>query len=163
MHRLALSQLTTPVFLLLLEDFWLTHTVDTKSILEFADLVLCGDVDKVGLRAGSHTCKGTYEKDSRLDILADASIYRTALQAGLWNVRTFQALLKGTETPWDFETKGSIRSQQMPDRFLNVKEPAYIKYLIAPGALRRGRWTRGAKEYAAKEGLTIDFLSNIEG
>jgi len=159
MHKLATSQLTTEVFLLLLEDFWLTHPVDTASILEFADIVLRGDADKVGLRAGSHTCKGTYVKDTRLEVLDDTSVYRTALQAGLWRVSTFQSLLRGTETPWDFETEGNLRSQNqsMLDRFLNVKEPSYIHYISAPGALRRRKWTQAAIDYAAKEGLKIDF------
>ena len=151
----------TKVFFLLLEDFWLTHPVNTKALLEFADFVIYGEADKIGLVAGSHTFYGPYKPDTRLGILADKSIYRTALQAGLWNVGTFYNLLKRGETPWHFETLGSLRSQSSLGVFLNVREPLYIRYLWAPAALKRGKWTQAARKYAAKEGLKIDFSRHL--
>ena len=157
MHRAALAEPHTRVFFLLLEDYWLTHPVNTQALVEFADIVLYGEADRILLCKGTHTSYGPYEPDRRLNIYADKSIYRTALQAGLWNVGTFLNLLRDGETPWHFETKGSIRSQGWSAPFLNEVEHNYIRYIFPNGAIKRGKWTPAARKYAAREKLRIDF------
>lgn len=157
MHRKALTQIQTKMFFFLHEDYWLTHPVDTKSLLEFAEIIEQGDADRIMLCQGRHTGKGTFLLDDRLNVYADKSIVRNANQAGLWRTSTFLSLLKTGESAWDFELDGNIRSYGMSG-FLYSKKTDYIRYLFPDGALRRGRWKPHAKKYAIKEKLKIDFF-----
>jgi len=158
-QRRALEQISTEVILFMLDDFWLIEPVDTKSLIEFAGLIIHKKVDKIHLTNFSDEKKTPSESkiDSRLNGYTRKSRYRTALQASLWRVSTFLNLMRDGEAPWDFETKGSVRSQDAPFVFLNVKEHHYISYIKRPGACERGEWTEPAKKYAAKEGLQINF------
>ena len=164
MQRRALEQIQTDIILFLIGDHWLTETVDTKALVDFAEIIACGRADRIMLIAGGrHESKGTFEADPRLNVYADKSPYRTALQAGLWRVETFLSLLKEPEDAWDFETRGSLRSQDSQDVFLHVKEHRYMRYVerclpeYSHSAVRRGEWTESARKYAAIENLQIDF------
>lgn len=156
LQRVALAQVKTDIVFILQEDYWLTHPVDTKSILEFAKIVERGEADRIMLCRGRHTGKGTSKLDNRLSVYADKSVVRNAAQAGLWRVSTYLSLLEIGESVWDFEMFGNIRSYGMPG-FLFSKKTDYIRYLFPDGAIRRGRWKPHAKTYAAREGLKIDF------
>jgi len=163
MQRRGLGQIQTDIILFMCEDYWLTETVDTGVLIELADIIVSGEADRILLRRGSHTSKGTFRPDPRLNIFADYSVYRTALQAGLWRVSTFLSLLEDGESAWDFEIKGSIRSQDIPAIFLNVKGPDYIHIVPPKGAIKLGKWIEAAKKYVAREGLQIDFSTNPDG
>jgi len=159
MQRRALGWVSSEVILFMLDDFWLTGPVDTKSLVEFADLIMDKKVDRIHLtNFGDEKrtpCKSNI--DRRLNGYTKGSRYRTSLQAGLWRVDTFLSLMRDGESPWDFETKGSVRSQDSSFMFLNVKEHLYIPYIKRPGACEQGEWTKLAREYAARERLKINF------
>lgn len=162
-QRKALEQIPTEVVLFVLDDYWIAKKVDTKSMVQFADLIVSKKVDRVHLSNFLDEKKTVTPSniDKRLNGYTKDSKYRTSLQIGLWRVSTFLDLLRDGESPWEFETKGSVRSQNSPYTFLNVKEHRYIFYTALAnshcGAVEKGEWTNMARNYAAKEGIQIDF------
>ena len=164
-QRMALRQISSDVILFMLDDFWLTDRVDTKSLVEFADLILEGKADKIHLTNFSDERKTVVPSDidKRLNGYASNSKYRTALQGGLWRVGVFKSLMRDGESPWEFETKGSARSQKTPYTFLNIKEHLYLRYTTRPGAVEKGQWTQMAIDYAEREGLEVDFTRRPGG
>lgn len=155
MQYKALQQISTEIVLFMLDDFWLTDFVNTAVLKDLTNLILNKKADRIHL-TNSHDEKKTIainNIDKRLNGYTKTSRYRTSLQAGLWRTNTFQELLKDGETPWDFETKGSVRSQSTKFIFLNVKKHGYIPYITRPGACECGKWTNVAKEYIIKENI----------
>lgn len=158
-QKKALDQISSKVILFILDDCWLEDRVDTKSLIEFSNLILKDKADFIHL-TNFHDEKKTVvdtDIDSRLRGYSRKSMYRTSLQGGLWKVSTFIDLMVNGETAWDFETKGNDRSKSSPYTFLNVKEHKYLPYLIRPSACSRGTWTQMAKDYSKRERLNIDF------
>jgi len=149
------------IILLLMEDYWLTQPVDTQSLKEFAALFANGDIDYIRLRQnGATIAQRPYWGDNRLFVTGDEEMYRAALQAGFWKVDALRELIEPGETAQQFEILGSKRSRGT-DRMLCVRESSYIQYVDS--AVRLGKWTAAAKEYAAKEKLHIDFSTNPDG
>jgi len=156
---LILEQVEESVVLLMMEDYWLTHKVDTKALEEFAALFASNDIDYIRLRQNGKTlAKQSYKTDDRLFITSDAEVYRAALQAAFWRVSTLKRLIKPHETVQQFEIQGSLRSRGT-DRMLCVRESKYIQYVDS--AVRAGNWTQAGIEYAAREGLKINFWSEL--
>ena len=139
----------------MLDDFWLTGPVNTIVLKNLSDIILNKKADRIHLTNFLDEKKTiiTNNISNLLNGYTAKSRYRTSLQAGLWRVSTFQELLKDGETPWEFETKGSIRSQNTKHIFLNVKKHGYIPYITRPGACDCGKWTEAAKEYVIKENI----------
>lgn len=175
--RRALEYIKTPVILWMLEEYWLYEQPDTRTIAEFGHIVVNGNADCIRLAsgwAGKVHKKGIYKPNPRLCIFADCSAYRTAMQAAFWNVRVFLDLIRPGETIWQFENRGSIRSQKYKDRFLCVAENKYIHYVIntkdgtyetpyVGGPIQKGKWGPAAKKYTEQERLSIDFSQNPDG
>ena len=159
----ALSVIATPYVIYTHEDFWINHGVQTHVIEEYVDLM---DEDKADYIRLYPCPEPDYEceYDERLGVLADHASYRTSLQVALWRKRVFKELIVEEENPWQFETKGTIRSKKYGSRFLSVKrfrdadmKPFHhgIDYVCT--AVNKGKWSKAAKIYAAQEGLAIDF------
>lgn len=155
MQYKALQLISTEIVLFMLDDFWLTDLVNTAVLKVLSNIILNKKADRIHLTNSSDE-KKTISTNSIHNLLNGYTInsrYRTSLQAGLWRVSTFQELLKNGETPWDFETKGSNRSQNSKFIFLNVKKHGYIPYITRPGACKGGKWTKAAKDYVIKENI----------
>jgi len=165
MQRKALKQISSEVILFMLDDFWLTDRVNTQGLIDFSNLIIQGKADKIHLTNFPDERKTVAPSkiDKRLNGYTKTSRYRTCLQGGLWRVSTFLNLMRDGESPWEFETKGSKRSENTSYVFLNVKEHRYLPYIIRPGAVEKGEWTKGAREYAVKEGLKINFSRGVYG
>lgn len=80
------------------------------------------------------------------------SRYRTALQASLWEKSVFQTLLNIAENPWEFEIKGSLRSQRIQQEFWVLQSDHPIIYF---NACYRGKWVSQVFEYIKAEGVDI--------
>lgn len=171
--RRALQRIQAPVVLFMLEEYWLYEQPDTGALMEFGDIVVQGRASHIRLVSSwkgkpATYPRGVYKPDPRLYIFADDSAYRATAQAGFWNRDVFLALIEPDETIWDFENKGSVRSQRYGDQFLCVAEHRYIHYVLntkdstykspyAHSAITKGKWSDAAKKYARDERLNIDF------
>lgn len=155
MQRRGLEMLDEPVVLLMHEDYWLTARPDVAALADFARIVQGGGADKILLVSGSHTSVGTYGPDTRLQVHAEDSKWRTATH-GLWRRETLLALLRDDETPWGFEHAPPARSERYT--ILSVCKDKYWPHVPPPGALKFGRWTKRARVYVEREGLGREAL-----
>lgn len=162
MVRVALEGIDSPAILYLHEDYWLDAPVDTPALTAFAEIVVQGQADYVGLYPSWANPKtksaGVCQRDPRLWHYAPDSAYRTSLQAAFWRRCYFHSLLRGGESPWQFERNSNARVAD-GDRHLCVGDSSAFHYPLRPrgGPVYRGEWTRDAVDYAEREGLDIDF------
>lgn len=169
--RAAMAMIQEPIILWFIEDFWLTALTDTKAVGEFADLIRQDKVDHIQLMPTwkPRRDKGTCPFDDRLLVFAVNppgmfSNYRASLQVGLWRKSVFEDLIRIGETCWEFEVKGTRRSEVYGDRFVGVKKCLYVHHATPnddPAYERlpvsKGKWTSAAQLYAEREGLAIDL------
>lgn len=163
MQRHGLEQIQTKVALITHSDLWYTAPVDTQAMVEFARLVEEDKADRIYLvKGGDHQNPKTFELDDRLGVYPPRSLYRTGTHA-LWNVNTLLSLMGTGEDAWEFEKRANVRSRSTQAVFLFCKKYCYIPYLGRGGAVKRGKWTTSAREYAAREGLSINFSHHPDG
>lgn len=111
----VLNNVADEVFLLMLEDYWLTREVDTDALHilhaymhQFKYTIkidLCAD------RLYAHGADLDYNSVAYLDLVKSmpGSPYHMSLMAGLWNRDLLREVLIPGETPWDIELNGTIR------------------------------------------------------
>ena len=98
-----------------------------------------------------------YQKDRNNGrIFCVLSLYRT---------KYLKKLLISTESPWEFETFGSLRSQFYHEEVLreNDDHPRCFSYFIEPKygfAISRGKWLPKNRILFEKNGIDVDF-SNL--
>ncbi len=111
----VLDNVAEEVFLLLLEDYWLTRQVDTKAVKILYDYMhqfrytvkidLCAD------RLYAFGADLNYGTVSYLDLVKSmpGSPYHMSLMAGLWNRDLLKKVLIPNESPHDIEMAGTVR------------------------------------------------------
>lgn len=151
----ALDQIETDFILYAQEDYWIKSPVPNEVILDYLDYLIEGQVDMIRLYPAPGPDK-ILEGDERLGVIAPDSKYRASLQMALWRKSTIKSLLDPDETPWQFEVKGTQRSQKYGGRFLCVSKRRFgVDYVFT--AIKNGYWTDLAREYAINEEIFIAF------
>lgn len=153
----ALELVPTDYVLYAQEDYWLQAPVVNQHIIDYLSYLESGTADYIRL----YPAPGPdmiLKMDERLGIIAQNSHYRASLQMSLWRKQTLKSLMLADETPWQFEVKGSRRSQEYPDRFWCVTRRRYgVDYVFT--AIVNGYWSDLAYIYAMQEGIKVDFTS----
>lgn len=162
---LALEQISTPYVLYTHEDFWISSKVETAAVEAYVSILEADRADYVRL----YPCPAPdriYSNDPRLGVLDVGAKYRAALQMALWRKSVLAGLIRAGETPWQFEALGTERSRTYGERFLSVR-PFWnergeryhhgVDYVCT--AVNKGRWSRAARRYAEREGLSVDFTN----
>lgn len=158
----GLKRIRSRTILMFFEDHWITGPVDTDVLIDFARHMKRGDALHIRLKAGDAKHIGDFHLDSRLVVSAPKERYRACLQPSFYDVPTWRGLLRPGETPWQFEQRSAARTKGSL-KFLRAKRQ-HLPYAITPewsrGVLKAGKWTDGARKYAEREGLQIDFTRN---
>lgn len=182
MTRRALEIARADAVLLMMDDVWLAESVDTAALLDFASLLERDVADHIQLQPApadrQRHFKGQSPHDPRLLVYRSDSPVRVCLQPGLWRVEALRSLLRDDEAlPGDLENLGSRDSQGRGDRFLCLDRYGVMNY-VTHGNLYHvgeeavywinnpvsgGKWTEGARLYAKREGLDIDFSQDPKG
>jgi hypothetical protein len=148
----ALDHVPGRYVLLMLEDYFLTGRVDTARIARMHAAMV--KLRAVYLRLApapkpDSPCPGF----SDIGYIAKGAPYRTSLQIAFWERSTLLGLLRQDETAWDFELKGSRRSDQISHPFLSVYDGFALPYRHT---VRRGRWMPDAIRQFAALGIRFD-------
>ncbi len=152
--RLCLQQIDATYVLLLLEDFFLERHVVTDTILR--NLKTLEALNGIVLRLFPHPGPDSAVPEHRgVGRLHPAAPYRVSAQAALWNRSGLMDLLRDEESPWDFEWKGSKRSQAQPDGFYSTYEAT----LLYRQVVERGKWFWGAARYYGRQEIGCDFAA----
>ncbi|MGI8955856.1 MAG: hypothetical protein ACR2II_02935 [Chthoniobacterales bacterium] len=150
----ALEQIAHPYVLYFQEDYFLTAPVErTQLARDFTEAMELG-ADSICFRARSKFDAGFRPLNDRFGIVPLSSEGRTRCQVTLWKRSALQSILREGETAWNFEARGSARTQEMKILSYASRENAPIRYLMS--AISRGFWMPGAIELCRSQGVTID-------
>lgn len=159
-----LNKIDTAYVLILMDDFFLRKTVDENK-LEF-----CINELK------SHSDIAVFSFDAVRDELnIDDGIYQDFLlrpqygeykmnfQGAIWNKEVLIKCIRSFETPWEIETKGSMRTFGMNERFYTLKDISlspidYGKKKGLTWGIVRGKWVYDdVVPLFHQQGISVDF------
>ena len=89
--------------------------------------------------------------------------YKLNFQGAIWNREKLMKYVREHETPWEFETIGSMRTFNSKDLFyvISDEKESPINYGKKPGltwGIVRGKWVvEDVKELFEKNGIAIDY------
>lgn len=128
-----------PIFLLMLEDYWLKAPVDAAAVDGLHDLILRMPnvlrIDLSGDRSKFQPFE-TFHNGDPLDgfelVLSKREArYRLSMMAGLWRSDHLRRYLVPGETPWATEIHGSPRASADPSTIVLGTRPAVLDYEVA--------------------------------
>lgn len=152
----ALNKINENYIILILEDFLLTQYVDTERIKELWQYM----IEKNAACMRLFPCPGP-DKDCKdnpnIGIIVKGSPYRSSTMIAIWDKEMLLALLLNGETAWEFELKGTHRTNDLDRPFLSVKRDTNIPIRYVCTAITKGRWIPEIPDFFKKEGIYIDF------
>lgn len=150
----ALEEITQPYVLYLQEDYFLTAPVDEAQMArDFAHVIDSG-ADALCFRARSDPDIGFRPLNDRFGVVPLASDGRTRCQVTLWKRAALQSILRAGETAWNFEARGSARTQHMQILSYFRRENTPVPYLMS--AISRGFWMPDAIALCQEHAVQID-------
>jgi hypothetical protein len=128
----ALSKITQGRVLLMMEDAFLNDSVNHQKFVEIYKIFVDKDMDFLNLKAAPAPNGKT---EDGIGCLAPGTLYRVSVVPNLWKVNALQELLIYGETAWEFELKGSYRSDKN-NRFYALKAPFFnVLHCVVKGYL----------------------------
>lgn len=150
----ALAQFPHQYALYFQEDYFLTAPVESGELArDFAAAIEAGAAS-LCFRARSQPDAGFQLLNDRFGVMPLESDGRTRCQVTLWKKDALQSILRDGETAWEFEARGSGRTQEMRILSYQRRENAPIRYLMS--AISRGLWMPDAIALCRDLGVTID-------
>jgi hypothetical protein len=150
----ALQQLTHPYLLYFQEDYFLTAPVDRVQLTRDFEEAIGMDADSLCFRARSKADPSFQPLNERYGIVPLDSPGRTRCQVTLWKRSALLSILSEGETAWNFEARGSARTQEMQILSYQRRENAPIQYLMS--AISRGLWMPQAIALCRAHEVAID-------
>jgi hypothetical protein len=150
----ALPQIAHDYLLYLQEDYFLTAAVQTSQLAQDFCGAIESDAAALCFRARSRPDPGFQALNDRFGVVPLDSDGRTRSQVTLWKKEALQSILREGETAWDFEARGSARTQRMRILSYRRRENTPIPYLMS--AISRGLWMPEAIELCRNHGVAID-------
>ena len=151
---LALDQISHDYVLYFQEDYFLTAPVARAQLAEDFSYTLNSDADSLCFRARAHPDTDFQPTNERFGVVPLTSDGRTRCQVTLWKRRALEEILRSSETAWDFEAKGSARTQKMQILSYQRQGNTPVPYLMS--AISRGLWMPEAVAMCGAENVVID-------
>ncbi len=150
----VLEQIEHPYLLYVQEDYFLTASVNSRQMArDFAEVIDSGD-DALCFRARGKNDPGFQPLNDSFGVVPLNSDGRTRCQVTLWKRSALQSILRPAETAWNFEARGSARTQTMKILAYTRRDNTPIPYLMS--AISRGLWMPDAIALCRKHGISID-------
>ena len=153
--RSFLNQLDCRNVLLLLEDFFLCGQVSTPKVLE--QLATLRELEGSVLRLHPNPSPTIKLGQGLAEIGEQHRLapFRVSLQPSIWDRSALLALLRDGESAWEFELKGTLRSQAQPRGFYCTFRPA----LPYRHVVEKGKWFWTAARHFRRLNIGCDFES----
>ncbi len=150
----VLDQIAHPYILYLQEDYFLTAPVNgTQMERDIAEVIEL-NADSLCFRARPRNDPGFQPLNDRFGIVPLNSDGRTRCQVTLWKQSALRSILRPEETAWNFEARGSARTQTMQILAYTRRENTPIPYLMS--AISRGLWMPDAIALCREHGIAIE-------
>ncbi len=133
--RTNLERIKAEYVLFMQEDYLLREPVRTHIIEKVQQNLISGDGHCV--RLNDSFMKKYVKSPDQIVVNPPGTPFRTSLQASIWKRSTLLKLIRDEETPWDFEVKGSRRSDQIESGFY-ISRGRCLPYYFG-GAVNQGR------------------------
>lgn len=123
LHKL-LTSYPHDIFILMLEDYWITRPVDTEMVEKlYQYMVQFAYVMRMDLTADRQFAGEVVDYDKvgeDIDLVKSTpfSPYHMSLMTAVWRKKHFLSILRPDETPWDLELKGTQRLSELEDQIL---------------------------------------------
>ncbi|WP_258101000.1 hypothetical protein [Marinoscillum pacificum] len=147
----ALEQIDSDYIILWLEDLLLaaipkgdTTVIIKEAIQANAGYLRLWQISKT--QASSSDLFYELPKDSK---------FRVSLKPALWKKSVLLSLLVPGESPHDLERKGSIRSNELPEKFLSLTKNSEEYRFSTVNLIYRGKYEQSALNYLKKIGFDI--------
>lgn len=155
----TLQMINEPEVIFMVEDYLIDHPVDTKQIeilIDYMHKKKAGYFGFVPNPEPDISCND----NNMVGEVSYGSAYRLSTQAAVWNKDILLSLLRKGESIWDFEIKGTPRTNNLDTTFLRLKKDPHNNYPIHyPGytGVTRGKWALEAVKLCKKEEIPIDL------
>ncbi len=134
----ALDQLEHSHVLYFQEDYFVTAPVNRAQLAQDFSYVIEHEADSLCFRARSQADQGFQPLNDRFGVVPLDSDGRTRCQVTLWKRSALQSILRAGENAWNFEARGSRRTQEMKILSYQRRDNTPIPYLMS--AISRGLW-----------------------
>jgi hypothetical protein len=134
----ALLKIPQPYLLYFQEDYFLTAPVVRAQVADDFAYAIDSGADSLCFRARSRPNPGFEPLNDRFGVVPLDSDGRTRCQVTLWKRCALQSILRSGETAWNFEARGSARTQEMQILSYIRRDNTPIPYLMS--AISRGLW-----------------------
>jgi hypothetical protein len=152
--QVALHEIAHPYVLYFQEDYFLTAPVERTQLADDFGYVIEAGVDSLCFRARTRPSPGFHPLNDRFGVVPLDSDGRTRCQVTLWKRNALQSILRSGETAWDFEARGSARTQEMQILSYIRRDNTPIPYLMS--AISRGLWMPEAIALCRQHQVEID-------
>lgn len=132
-----MNDLGDEIFVLMLEDYWITRQVDRKAInILYSYMVQYKDVIKIDLctdRLYAHGADLKYDTVAYLDLIKSmpGSPYHMSLMTGMWRAENMKKVLIPNESPWDVELVGTTRLSHLSELRVMGTKQSPVKHTLA--------------------------------
>lgn len=151
MLAMALSSITTPYVIMLMNDYYLTDPVNTSMVL--SRLGQIKRFDAASLRLNPLPPGRRPWRDTDLLEMPKNVAYCVTCQVGIWNREFLLGLAKRNKSAWEFERYGSFQvgDERRPLLVTPTKEFPFID------AVHKGYWEKFGVKCLADNGIAYDF------
>ncbi len=151
--RSFLNAVDATYVLVLLEDFFLTGRVSNADVSD--QIAALSELGGTVLRLQPDP-PPTIRLAGRLAKIGEQhrlAPFRVSLQASIWNREALLRLLKDGESPWEFEKRGTLRSQAEPHGFYCTWKQAFPYRQV----VEQGEWFWSAARRYRRLNIGCDF------
>jgi hypothetical protein len=146
--KAALQVISEPYVLLLLEDLLVLRPINPQELMTVLSRIIESGANCVKLNP---LPPPDARKDELMGVVSPGVPYRVSTVATVWRKQVLLELLEPSESPWQFEIAGSVRSSAIPDFYA-----CYEQRFPVMNAVVRGRWRRGILSAAEALGAPVD-------
>ena len=148
----SFEKLDTPYVLLLLDDYLICDYIDNNLIERM--LTVADKYDVGALRMIQNPkCSKIFTEEPGFGEYEKGVGYRIALQASIWNVKYLKKITKDYDNIWDFERKGSFKSNEYDQRILCTLKQVFP----FEDSVHKGKWEPAAVRLCERNDINIDF------
>lgn len=154
--RQMLNHINAEYIILFLEDFLIKRKVNTRAVdrlVQIARERRVGCLRLAALLPLSLPPTRPLAEFPGLGVIEPGEPYRVTAQAAVWSVETLRHLLVPGFNAWEFEAIGTQLSEDMPDPFWGLYEPA----IVYDHGVEKGKWKPEGLAICREAGVQVDL------
>ena len=156
----ALNTVKSKYVFLLLEDYYITNTVDSKTVRDVVEFIKDNNVKYYKLEERAWLDANYYNNSSYLKVIDDKVPYGISLVSSIWDVSFLQTILDGQDYPaWEFEVRRNQPNDISKGRndlcLADSRNILQIEHMV-----QRGKYIRSAVKGVESRG---DILTKKRG